>query len=61
MSEEADLGRDRARAEALEAKLKQAEERLAALNRIGIALSAERDVDALLTRILTEARRFSES
>ena len=61
MSEEADLGRDRARAEALEAKLKQAEERLAALNRIGIALSAERDVDALLTKILTEARRFSES
>jgi HD-GYP domain-containing protein (c-di-GMP phosphodiesterase class II) len=55
------LVRERERAEALEARLKVAEERLTALNRIGIALSAERDVDALLATILTEARRFSGS
>jgi HD-GYP domain-containing protein (c-di-GMP phosphodiesterase class II) len=55
------LARERQRAETLEARLKVAEERLQALNRIGIALSAERDVDTLLTKILTEARRFSRS
>jgi HD-GYP domain-containing protein (c-di-GMP phosphodiesterase class II) len=55
------FARERARAEALEERLKVAEERLQALNRIGIALSAERDVDALLGTILTEARRFSDS
>lgn len=47
--------------EALRARLAEAEERIAALNRIGIALSAERDVDRLLERILMEARRFSRS
>lgn len=47
--------------DALEGRLKVAEERLRALNRIGIALSSERDVDTLLTTILTEARRFSGS
>ena len=61
MSGDDPLARERQRAEALEARLKVAEERLQALNRIGIALSAERDVDALLTRILMEARRFSRS
>jgi HD-GYP domain-containing protein (c-di-GMP phosphodiesterase class II) len=55
------LARERERAEALERRLKVAEERLQALNRIGIALSAERDVDALLGKILTEARRFTGS
>lgn len=55
------LARERARAEALEARLQKAEERLEALNRIGIALSAECDVDALLATILTEARRFTGS
>jgi HD-GYP domain-containing protein (c-di-GMP phosphodiesterase class II) len=61
MSGDDPLFRERAHADALEARLRQAEERLAALNRIGIALSAERDVDALLTTILTEARRFTGS
>ena len=50
-----------AECERLRARLAEAEERIAALNRIGIALSAERDVDRLLERILTEARRFSRS
>ncbi len=50
-----------AECEALRARLAEAEERIATLNRIGIALSAERDVDRLLERILTEARRFSRS
>jgi HD-GYP domain-containing protein (c-di-GMP phosphodiesterase class II) len=45
----------------LEEKLRQAEERIAALNRIGIALSAERDLEKLLETILTESRRFSSS
>jgi HD-GYP domain-containing protein (c-di-GMP phosphodiesterase class II) len=45
----------------LEERLRQAEERIAALNRIGIALSAERDLDKLLETILTESRRFSGS
>ena len=46
---------------ALEERLRQAEERIAALNRIGIALSAERDLEKLLETILTESRRFSAS
>ncbi|MGA7991532.1 MAG: HD domain-containing phosphohydrolase [Thermoanaerobaculia bacterium] len=45
----------------LEERLRQAEERIAALNRIGIALSAERDLEKLLGTILTESRRFSGS
>jgi HD-GYP domain-containing protein (c-di-GMP phosphodiesterase class II) len=45
----------------LEERLRQAEERIAALNRIGIALSAERDLEKLLETILTESRRFSSS
>ncbi|MFI5180580.1 MAG: HD-GYP domain-containing protein [Thermoanaerobaculia bacterium] len=61
MSGDDALAREHERAEALEARLQKAEERLAALNRIGIALSAERDVDALLATILTEARRFTGS
>ncbi len=48
-------------ARSLEERLKQAEERIAALNRIGIALSAERDLEKLLATILTESRRFSGS
>ena len=42
-------------------RLLKAEERIAALNRIGIALSAERDLEKLLETILTESRRFSDS
>ncbi len=45
----------------LEERLRQAEERIAALNRIGIALSAERDLEHLLETILAESRRFSGS
>ena len=45
----------------LEERLRQAEERIAALNRIGIALSAERDLERLLETILAESRRFSGS
>jgi HD-GYP domain-containing protein (c-di-GMP phosphodiesterase class II) len=45
----------------LEERLRRAEERIAALNRIGIALSAERDLEKLLETILTESRRFSSS
>ena len=45
----------------LEERLRRAEERIAALNRIGIALSAERDLEKLLETILTESRRFSGS
>ena len=37
------------------------EEHLARLNRIGIALSRERDLDALLATILQEARRFTRA
>ena len=56
-----ELRRERERATALEARLHEVEKRLAALNRIGIALSAERDVDTLLEKILTESRAFSDS
>ncbi len=45
----------------LKDRLLKAEERIAALNRIGIALSAERDLEKLLETILTESRRFSDS
>ena len=45
----------------LEERLRQAEERIAGLNRIGIALSAERDLEKLLETILTESRRFTSS
>jgi HD-GYP domain-containing protein (c-di-GMP phosphodiesterase class II) len=57
----AEMVRARARANALAARLTESEERIAALNRIGIALSAERDVEKLLVKILTECRRFSRS
>src|ERR1043166_4376367 len=36
-------------------------EQLAELNRIGVALSSERDVNVLLAAILTEARRFTNA
>ncbi len=54
---------DEARAEVAElrARLFESEERISALNRIGIALSAERDIEKLLEKILTESRRFSRS
>ena len=39
----------------------EAEERIAALNRIGIALSAERDVDTLLEKILDRVARASRT
>jgi HD-GYP domain-containing protein (c-di-GMP phosphodiesterase class II) len=42
-------------------RLAEAEERISSLNRIGIALSAERDVERLLERILSESRRFTRS
>lgn len=43
------------------ARANTAEERISALNAIGIALSAERDLDRLLELILTESRRFTGS
>jgi HD-GYP domain-containing protein (c-di-GMP phosphodiesterase class II) len=58
---EAELDHEREHVRALELRLAEAEERIEALNRIGIALSAERDVEKLLEKILTESRRFSES
>ena len=58
---EAELARERERVKALTSRLAEAEERIESLNRIGIALSAERDVEKLLEKILTESRRFSES
>ena len=51
----------RASSAALARRLSEAEERVSALNRIGIALSAERDLDRLLEKILTESRRFTGS
>ncbi|MBK9374129.1 MAG: GAF domain-containing protein [Holophagales bacterium] len=51
----------RASSAALERRLSEVEERVSALNRIGIALSAERDLDRLLEKILTESRRFTGS
>jgi len=57
----AGLASARARTAALARRLSEAEERVSALNRIGIALSAERDLDRLLEKILTESRRFTGS
>ncbi|MBL8112384.1 MAG: GAF domain-containing protein, partial [Acidobacteria bacterium] len=57
----AGLAELQAKTAALEARVHEAEERIAALNRIGIALSAERDLEKLLEKILTESRRFSGS
>lgn len=51
----------RMRARELTATVAEKEERIAALNRIGIALSAERDLEKLLEKILTESRRFTRS
>ncbi len=51
----------RAGSAALAHRLSESEERVSALNRIGIALSAERDLDRLLEKILTESRRFTGS
>src|SRR5206468_4227281 len=47
--------------QSLATRLAESEERISALNRIGISLSAERDVEKLLDTILTESRRFSRS
>ena len=55
---EAVLRRER---DLLARRLAETEERLSSLNRIGIALSAERDVERLLERILSESRRFTRS
>lgn len=57
----ADLLSARIESRRLSSRLFESEERIAALNRIGIALSAERDVEKLLERILTESRKFSRS
>lgn len=56
-----ELERLRTERAALEARLHETEDRIAALNRIGIALSAEPDVEKLLEKILTESRRFTRS
>ncbi|HKC25921.1 MAG TPA: hypothetical protein VKF32_14335, partial [Thermoanaerobaculia bacterium] len=56
--EAAALRREHAR---LTERLAESEERIEALNRIGIALSSERDVERLLEKILAESRRFSRS
>jgi len=61
LSAAAGLASARARTAALARRLSEAEERVSALNRIGIALSAERDLDRLLEKILTESRRFTGS
>ena len=61
LSAAAGIAAARASSLALARKLSEAEERVSALNRIGIALSAERDLDRLLERILTESRRFTAS
>ena len=57
----AETARARAASAALARRASEAEERISALNRIGIALSAERDLDRLLEKILTESRRFTGS
>ncbi|MDL1949793.1 GAF domain-containing protein [Acidobacteria bacterium ACD] len=58
---EAEVARLREEAAQLKARLAETEDRIAALNRIGIALSAEPDVEKLLEKILTESRRFTRS
>ncbi len=57
----AEVARGRAAAGALTTRLVEAEARVETLNRIGIALSAERDLERLLEKILTESRRFTGS
>lgn len=57
----AGVARARASSAGLARRLSEAEECVAALNKIGIALSAERDLDRLLEKILTESRRFTGS
>ena len=57
----AEVAATRASTAALARRVSVAEERVCALNRIGIALSAERDLDRLLEKILTESRRFTGS
>jgi HD-GYP domain-containing protein (c-di-GMP phosphodiesterase class II) len=61
LSAAATVAATRASSAALAHRLSEAEERVAALNKIGIALSAERDLDRLLEKILTESRRFTGS
>jgi len=61
LSAAAGVAAARASSAALARRLSEAEERVAALNKIGIALSAERDLDRLLEKILTESRRFTGS
>ncbi len=61
LSAAAQVASTRAATAALARRLSEAEERVAALNKIGIALSAERDLDRLLEKILTESRRFTGS
>ena len=61
LSAAAEVARSRSASAALAGRLQAAEERVSALNRIGIALSAERDLDRLLEKILTESRRFTGS
>lgn len=61
LSAAAEVAATRASSAALARRLSEAEERVAALNKIGIALSAERDLDRLLEKILTESRRFTGS
>lgn len=61
LSAAAQVATARAAAAALTRRLSEAEERVSALNKIGIALSAERDLDRLLEKILTESRRFTGS
>ena len=61
LSAAAEVASARASTAALARRLSEAEERVAALNKIGIALSAERDLDRLLEKILTESRRFTGS
>jgi HD-GYP domain-containing protein (c-di-GMP phosphodiesterase class II) len=61
LSAAAGVARARASSACLARRLSEAEECVAALNKIGIALSAERDLDRLLEKILTESRRFTGS
>ena len=61
LSAAAEVSAARAASASLSRRLSEAEERVSALNRIGIALSAERDLDRLLEKILTESRRFTSS
>ena len=57
----AQLARERSDADAVRRRAEAAESRVSALNRVGIALSAERDRAALLALIVSEARRFTGS